>query len=121
MIGLILVNNLLDIQLLATASLALKIGTFVACIAFGSLVLGKKMKYIFNSPEMHIWHHSYDLPEERRFGINFGLTLAIWDYMFKTAYIPHSGQDIRLGFPGIEEFPEDFKNQMMQGFSSSKE
>lgn len=74
------------------------------------------MKYLFNSPEMHIWHHSYELPDSRRFGVNFGLTLAIWDYLFKTAYIPHDGQDIRLGFPGIEEFPEGFAGQATHGF-----
>ncbi len=78
-------------------------------------VLGPIMKYLFNSPEMHIWHHSYELPEDRRNGINFGLTLAIWDYIFGTAYIPHNGRDIRLGFPGIEEYPHDFVHQQMHG------
>ena len=78
-------------------------------------VLGPIMKYLFNSPEMHIWHHSYELPEDRRTGINFGLTLAIWDFIFKTAYVPSTGKDIRLGFPGIEEFPESFSEQITIG------
>jgi len=73
------------------------------------------MKIIFNSPEMHIWHHSYNLPEERRYGINFGLTLAIWDYIFGTAHIPHDGRDIKLGFPGVEEFPTTFVDQNLHG------
>jgi len=63
-----------------------------------------------------IWHHSYELPEERRYGINFGLTLAMWDYIFGTAYIPHEGRDIKLGFPGVEEFPDKFGTQVIQGF-----
>lgn len=64
------------------------------------------LKYIFNNPKMHIWHHSKELPV--RYGVNFGLTLSIWDYLFKTNYIPKSGRDIELGFEHDESFPEDF-------------
>ena len=67
------------------------------------------LKYIFNNPQMHIWHHSKKLPE--RFGANFGLTLSIWDYLFKTDYIPKEGKDIDLGFEGDEDFPKNFINQ----------
>ena len=70
-------------------------------------------KYIFNNPRMHIWHHSKELPEERKYGVNFGLTLSIWDYLFKTNYIPHSGRDIELGFTGDEDFPQGFMQQEM--------
>ena len=82
----------------------------------GAFVLGPFMKYLFNSPEMHIWHHAYNLPESRRFGVNFGLTLAIWDYIWKTDYIPHDGRDIPLGFPGVESYPQDFVGQVTHGF-----
>lgn len=82
----------------------------------GALLLGPWMKYIFNSPEMHIWHHAYELPEDRRTGVNFGLTLAIWDYLFGTNYIPHEGKDIKLGFPGVEEYPSHFVDQNLHGF-----
>ncbi|GGW53923.1 hypothetical protein GCM10008085_01280 [Winogradskyella epiphytica] len=68
-------------------------------------------KYIFNNPKMHIWHHSKALPEERKYGVNFGITLSLWDYIFKTDYIPHDGRDIELGFEGDENFPEDFVSQ----------
>ena len=71
------------------------------------------LKYIFNNPKMHIWHHSKELPEERKYGVNFGLTLSIWDYIFKTNYIPHSGRDIELGFEGDEDFPKGFIKQEM--------
>lgn len=116
LIGLVFVNNLLDIHLFESASLALKIGAMPLFIVFGSIIFGKIIKYIFNSPEMHIWHHSYELPENRRSGVNFGLTLSIWDYLFNTAYIPHDGQNIRLGFPGIESFPDNFTTQITHGF-----
>ena len=81
----------------------------------GAFALGPFMKYIFNSPEMHIWHHSYELPADRQRGINFGISLSLWDWLFGTAYIPHDGRDIRLGFPGVEEFPEGFVGQELHG------
>lgn len=69
------------------------------------------LKYIFNNPKMHIWHHSKELPEDRKHGVNFGLTLSLWDYVFKTNYIPHSGRDIEIGFAGDENFPKSFLKQ----------
>lgn len=69
------------------------------------------LKYIFNNPKMHIWHHSKELPEERKYGVNFGLTLSIWDYLFKTNYVPYSGRDIEIGFAGDENFPKSFLEQ----------
>lgn len=73
------------------------------------------LKYFFNNPQMHIWHHAKSLPKERGFGVNFGLTLSIWDYLFKTDYIPESGRDIELGFPGDEGFPKNFTGQIIYG------
>ncbi|MEM5539197.1 sterol desaturase family protein [Olleya sp. AS48] len=69
------------------------------------------LKYVFNNPKMHIWHHVKHLPEHTKFGVNFGITLSIWDYIFKTNYIPHDGRDIELGFEGDETFPKDFISQ----------
>ncbi|MFY7670436.1 sterol desaturase family protein [Tenacibaculum sp. MEBiC06402] len=69
------------------------------------------LKYILNNPKMHIWHHAKELPEDRKNGVNFGITLSIWDYLFKTNYIPYSGRDIEIGFEGDEHFPKDFINQ----------
>ena len=58
---------------------------------------------------MHIWHHSKELP--RKYGVNFGLTLSLWDYLFGTNYIPKNGRDIELGFANDETFPQDFLQQ----------
>lgn len=69
------------------------------------------LKYILNNPKMHIWHHVKELPEDRKNGVNFGITLSIWDYIFKTNYIPYSGRDIELGFDDENQFPEDFIHQ----------
>jgi len=67
-------------------------------------------KYIFNNPQMHIWHHAKELPN--KYGVNFGISLSIWDYLFKSDYIPYEGRDIELGFSEDEYFPQTF---VMQG------
>ena len=108
LIGVLFTQSLWDITLFEGANIYVQLSAILGFVLFFAFVIGPVMKYLFNSPEMHIWHHSYDLPEERRTGVNFGLTLAVWDYIFGTAHIPHNGRDIRLGFPGIETFPEDF-------------
>jgi sterol desaturase/sphingolipid hydroxylase (fatty acid hydroxylase superfamily) len=78
------------------------------------------LKYVLNNPKMHIWHHSKELPEERKFGVNFGITLSIWDYIFKTNYIPYSGRDIELGFKGDEQFPKNFIQQEIYPLGNKK-
>tara|TARA_R110002049_G_scaffold279949_1_gene459097 strand:+ start:62465 stop:63361 length:897 start_codon:yes stop_codon:yes gene_type:complete len=94
----------------------------VAFVYFFSIIIGHLnhanlgwdygfLKYIFNNPKMHIWHHAKVLPKHVRFGVNYGLTLSVWDYIFRTNHIPHSGKDIELGFEGDEQFPKDFINQ----------
>jgi sterol desaturase/sphingolipid hydroxylase (fatty acid hydroxylase superfamily) len=74
------------------------------------------LKYILNNPAMHIWHHAKDMPADRPFGMNYGITLSVWDYIFGTAYIPSTGRDIELGFEDIENYPEDFGGQMLKPF-----
>jgi sterol desaturase/sphingolipid hydroxylase (fatty acid hydroxylase superfamily) len=74
------------------------------------------LKYIFNNSKMHIWHHSKDLPKSHPKGMNFGLTLSCWDYIFKTQYEPFSGRDIHLGFEDVDQFPGNFIHQQMEPF-----
>ncbi|OAB79832.1 sterol desaturase family protein [Cochleicola gelatinilyticus] len=69
------------------------------------------LKYIFNNPKMHIWHHAKVLPKHTKYGVNYGLTLSVWDYLFKTNHIPHDGRDIELGFEGDDAFPKGFVQQ----------
>lgn len=78
------------------------------------------LKYVFNNPQMHIWHHAKNLPDDRKYGVNFGQTFSIWDYLFSTDYIPYSGKDIPLGFPGMEKFPKKFISQNLHGFTREK-
>ncbi len=72
------------------------------------------LKYLLNNPAMHIWHHAKVLPG--KYGVNYGISLSIWDYLFKTAYIPRSGRDEKLGFSGDEGFPRSFWKQVIYPF-----
>ncbi|MGM0945427.1 MAG: sterol desaturase family protein [Bacteroidota bacterium] len=70
------------------------------------------LKYILNNPIMHTWHHVKNLPSDKRHGVNYGITLSLWDYLFGTAYIPHDGENEPLGFDKVEEFPQTFWSQI---------
>ena len=74
------------------------------------------LKYIFNNPKMHIWHHAKEMPGSHPKGMNFGLSLSIWDYIFRTAYIPHNGRDIELGFTNDEDYPKSWFGQIGRAF-----
>ncbi|MCB9356512.1 MAG: sterol desaturase family protein [Saprospiraceae bacterium] len=77
------------------------------------------LQYIFNSPQMHIWHHSKELPRGS-YGVNYGLTLSVWDYLFRTVWMPKNGRDIPLGFPGVEQYPHGFFSQMFRPFKENE-
>ncbi len=72
------------------------------------------LRYLFNNPQMHIWHHAKDLPSPT--GVNFGLTLSLWDHLFGTAYEPAEGKGIALGFDRVEEYPRTFWGQLTAPF-----
>jgi len=75
------------------------------------------LKYIFNNSVMHLYHHAKVLPKNRMHGVNFGISLSIWDYIFKTKYIPQSiDGTYELGFDEIEKFPTSFWRQLVVGF-----
>jgi sterol desaturase/sphingolipid hydroxylase (fatty acid hydroxylase superfamily) len=69
------------------------------------------LQYIFNNPRMHLQHHAKELPADS-YGVNFGLSLSIWDYIFKTAYIPSSNGKTALGFDEVQHYPKTFWQQL---------
>ena len=71
------------------------------------------LRYVFNNPQFHKWHHVLDLPDGRKYGINFALSLSLWDYLFGTAEVPYEGRDIRLGYPEDQEMPKGFVGQAL--------
>jgi sterol desaturase/sphingolipid hydroxylase (fatty acid hydroxylase superfamily) len=48
-----------------------------------------KLQKIINGPEMHRWHHSTGKGRNR----NFATKLAIWDWVFGTAFLPETKPD----------------------------
>lgn len=74
------------------------------------------LKYVFNNPIMHLYHHAYTLPKERFYGVNFGISLSIWDYIFKTNYIPEDSGTITLGYTDDHKMPKGFFGQLLYGF-----
>ena len=72
------------------------------------------LRYIFNSSRMHIWHHAKQCAGAS--GVNFGLSLSVWDYLFGTVHWPSSGRDLELGFDGIEDYPTSFVAQLTEPF-----
>jgi sterol desaturase/sphingolipid hydroxylase (fatty acid hydroxylase superfamily) len=78
------------------------------------------LKYLLNNPVMHLYHHVKVLPKEKPNGINFGISLSLWDYIFKTNYVPESSGTIEIGFPDEESFPKGLWRQIIYGFGKSK-
>lgn len=77
------------------------------------------LKYIFNNSVMHLYHHAKHLPKAQ--GVNFGISLSCWDYIFDKNYIPQSKDgSYELGFEDIDEFPDDFMHQLTYGFGTEK-
>ncbi|MCA8943325.1 MAG: sterol desaturase family protein [Planctomycetes bacterium] len=67
------------------------------------------LRYVFNSPRMHMWHH--DASDEGGVAKNFGIVLSLWDWMFGTAYWPLERAPARIGYPRDEEMPRDVVRQ----------
>lgn len=71
------------------------------------------LNYVFNTPELHRWHHSKDLSEGNR---NYGENLMLFDMIFGT-YINPPGRRPPADI-GIEyAVPEDFVGQLKLPFT----
>jgi|TARA_R110001583_G_scaffold33298_6_gene112440 sterol desaturase/sphingolipid hydroxylase (fatty acid hydroxylase superfamily) len=77
------------------------------------------LRYFLNNPVMHLYHHAHDLPDGK-YGVNFGISLSLWDYIFKTDYIPEDSGSIELGFEGDEKIPNSFWKQITYGLRKPK-
>ena len=73
-------------------------------------------KYIFNNPIMHLYHHAKGLPANFNVGVNFAISLSIWDYIFKTNYVPIPDKDVVLGYENDHQMPSSFLGQIFYGF-----
>ena len=76
------------------------------------------LRFVLNSPRMHVWHHDRYWPALRPRGVNFGIVLSVWDWVFGTAYWPSPEQAPQqqprgLGFPGMTEFPRSLAGRLL--------
>jgi len=69
-----------------------------------------RWQWFLNGPEMHRWHHAVEI----RDGVNFATKLALWDWLFGTAYKPlHKPRG-----SGLDDvvFPRNFLAQQVFAF-----
>jgi 3-mercaptopyruvate sulfurtransferase SseA/sterol desaturase/sphingolipid hydroxylase (fatty acid hydroxylase superfamily) len=84
-------------------------GTLIGHLNHANLDWGHgPWRYLLNNPRMHIWHHDYR--GDAKTTVNFGIIFSCWDWIFGTAKVPNEPSP-RLGFPGVESFPDDFFGQ----------
>lgn len=76
------------------------------------------LKYLLNGPQMHLLHHAKNMPTKFPKGFNFGITLSVWDYIFKTNYWPKDNAYLPIGLPDNEDFPKDFIGQNLKPFQN---
>lgn len=66
------------------------------------------LSYIFNTPNLHRWHHSRDIREGNK---NYGENLVIWDLLFGTWFNPSRRPPANIGIN--EYMPDRFKDQIL--------
>lgn len=73
-----------------------------------------RLQYIINGPEMHRWHHDVGKGRNR----NFATKLAIWDWVWGSAYLPRPEKPKEYGLKSY--FPDNFIMQFIFAFMDSK-
>lgn len=71
------------------------------------------LQHLINGPEMHRWHHSDKVRSV--YNKNFSTKLAIWDWIFKTAYKPESAKPEHYGLSEVD-FPKNYFRQQLFAF-----
>ena len=66
---------------------------------------------LINSPRFHVWHHDIVLHGSK--GQNFAIIFSLRDWLFGTAYRPVEDQPDRLGFTGMESYPESLPARLI--------
>ncbi|RJP60161.1 MAG: sterol desaturase family protein [Ignavibacteriales bacterium] len=73
-----------------------------------------RLQYIINGPEMHRWHHDVGKGRNR----NFATKLAIWDWIWGSAYLPRPEKPKEYGLKSY--FPDNFIMQFIFAFMDSQ-
>ena len=64
--------------------------------------------YIFNTPELHRWHHSFVIKESNT---NYSFNLVFWDVVFGTFYLPRRSFTKEVGIS--DKIPHNIRYLMM--------
>jgi sterol desaturase/sphingolipid hydroxylase (fatty acid hydroxylase superfamily) len=65
------------------------------------------LNLIFNTPELHRWHHSKDVREGNK---NYGESLMLWDLLFGTWFRGDYRPPVGIGIK--EAMPDSFLHQL---------
>ncbi len=71
------------------------------------------ISWVFNTPELHRWHHSRDLREGNK---NYGENVMIWDHIFRTYFNERRRPPVDIGIK--EVMPPRFHHQLLWPFIS---
>lgn len=89
------------------------VGVFSTLSHCGAGLHAGWLNQIFVTPEVHRWHHSVEIPDGHKYGVNYGVGFALWDRLFGTYYLPvRNGipeQPQKLGVKGLDDEPNYFK------------
>lgn len=69
------------------------------------------LSWLFNTPELHRWHHSRDFREMNR---NYGENVMVWDHLFRTYLNPPRRPPVQIGIH--EYMPPGFLAQLAWPF-----
>lgn len=69
------------------------------------------ISWVFNTPELHRWHHSKDLSEGNK---NYGENVMIWDHLFGTYFNENRRPPVDIGIK--ELMPPKFRHQILWPF-----
>jgi sterol desaturase/sphingolipid hydroxylase (fatty acid hydroxylase superfamily) len=75
------------------------------------------LQYFINGPEMHRWHHAKEITEG---GLNYSTKFAVWDWIFRTAYLPAERKPSGYGI-GDRDFPHGYLAQHLYAFRRRKQ
>ena len=70
------------------------------------------LNYLVSGPELHRWHHSWEIRESNR---NYGNNLIVWDLLFGSFFLPRDREVDRLGLKN-RDYPKGFLVQMKTPF-----
>lgn len=78
------------------------------------------LQFIFNGPEMHRWHHSDE--DGGEYMSNYSTKLAVWDYLFGTAFFPNPNErkPLKYGLKDTPDFPSNYFIQFLFAFRKRK-